>query len=80
MKVDTIYPARLTKPLEVIPNTLEKVILLTEILRFINMDFFLVKKLALKGGTAINLFFTNLPRLSVDIGFYYAINKPKRTC
>jgi predicted nucleotidyltransferase component of viral defense system len=28
---------------------------------------------ALKGGTAINLFYRNLPRLSVDIDLTYAV-------
>lgn len=32
---------------------------------------------ALKGGTAINLFYRNLPRLSVDIDLAYVYNKPR---
>lgn len=62
----------LSNELGVIRNTLEKVIRLIEILRFINNNEYLKNKLALKGGTAINLLFSNLPRLSVDIDLDYA--------
>ncbi len=48
-------------------DTLEKVIRLVKILDFINSDSELDGKLFLKGGTAINLFVFELPRLSVDI-------------
>ena len=48
-------------------DTLEKVIRLVKILDFINSDSELVGKLFLKGGTAINLFVFEVPRLSVDI-------------
>lgn len=48
-------------------DTLEKVIRLVKILDFINSDSDLAGKLFLKGGTAINLFIFELPRLSVDI-------------
>ena len=45
----------------------KQVILLLSILeRLRNYPFF-----ALKGGTAINFFYTNLPRLSVDIDLSY---------
>lgn len=47
-------------------NTTEKVLRLYSILDFLNKDD-LEGLLALKGGTAINLFLLNLPRLSVDI-------------
>jgi predicted nucleotidyltransferase component of viral defense system len=60
-------------------NTLEKIFRLTAILKFINQDRFLNDKLALKGGTAINLLYDDLPRLSVDIDFDYAINDNKDT-
>ena len=47
-------------------NTCEKVLRLFSVLNFIdNSDF--RNSLALKGGTAINLFLLDLPRLSVDI-------------
>jgi predicted nucleotidyltransferase component of viral defense system len=47
-------------------NTCEKVLRLFSILNFINNSDFR-NALALKGGTAINLFLLDLPRLSVDI-------------
>ncbi len=48
-------------------DTLEKVLRLADILAFINDDSITKGKLALKGGTAINLTVFDLPRLSVDI-------------
>lgn len=50
-----------------IRDTLEKVMRLADILAFINDDPITKGKLALKGGTAINLIVFDLPRLSVDI-------------
>lgn len=52
----------------------EKVLRLVDILEFINHDEFLKERLALKGGTAINLLQFDLPRLSVDIDLDYTIN------
>lgn len=54
-----------------ITDTFEKVLRLTDILKFINQDSFLKDKLVLKGGTAINLLLSSLPRLSVDIDLDY---------
>lgn len=48
-------------------DILEKVWRLLAILKRINADPYLKSRLALKGGTALNLFFFDLPRLSVDI-------------
>jgi len=48
-------------------DTLEKMLRLAEILKFISGAPLLSKAMALKGGTAINLTIFNLPRLSVDI-------------
>lgn len=47
--------------------TLEKVYRLIDVLNFINTDHTLKDMLVLKGGTALNLLYFNLPRLSVDI-------------
>jgi len=47
---------------------------LADILEFLNNEPLLKGKLALKGGTAINLTIFNLPRLSVDIDLDYLIN------
>lgn len=53
------------------PEILEKVWHLMTILNAVNEHFFLSGKLVLKGGTALNLFIFDLPRLSVDIDFNY---------
>lgn len=53
------------------PEILEKVWNLMTILDGINVHPFLKDCLVLKGGTALNLFVFNLPRLSVDIDLNY---------
>lgn len=50
---------------------IEKVAVLIWVLNAIAKDDYLNKRLALKGGTALNLFYFNLPRLSVDIDLNY---------
>lgn len=57
-----------------IKDNLEKVIRLAEILKILNSDSVFKGKLALKGGTAINLTAVELPRLSVDIDLDYTEN------
>lgn len=52
-------------------DRIEKGFYLLALLRSFNEDPFLRKRLALKGGTALNLFIFNLPRLSVDLDFNY---------
>lgn len=53
------------------PDVLEKVIHLLNLLDAIRSHPFLKGKLVLKGGTALNLFIFNVPRLSVDIDLNY---------
>ena len=53
------------------PDVLEKVALLLGLLETIQSHPFLKGKLALKGGTALNLFVFDVPRLSVDIDLNY---------
>lgn len=53
-------------------NTTEKVLRLYSILKFID-ESEIGNMLALKGGTAINLFLLDLPRLSVDIDLDFAL-------
>lgn len=60
-----------------IKDNLEKVLRLSKILEYINKDDFLKDKLALKGGTAINLTIFDIPRLSVDIDLDLTINIQK---
>lgn len=50
---------------------IEKVVWLIHVLNAISEDSFLKTRLALKGGTALNLFHFNLPRLSVDADLNY---------
>ena len=53
-------------------DTLEKVLRLLELLDEIAQDPVLSQRLVLKGGTALNVFYLNLDRLSVDIDLNYA--------
>lgn len=53
------------------PGTLEKVLRLLDVLQEIADDDFLKSRLALKGGTALNVFHLALDRLSVDIDLNY---------
>jgi len=50
-------------------NLLEKVFHLATLLKAITINSFLSNNLTLKGGTAINLFWGEIPRLSIDIDF-----------
>ena len=63
--------------LNFVRDTLEKVLRLVKILDFINSNPITKNKLALKGGTAINLTIFKLPRLSVDIDLDYAENNSR---
>lgn len=53
------------------PGTLEKVLRLLDLLQEIAADDILGARLALKGGTALNVFHLALDRLSVDIDVNY---------
>ena len=53
------------------PEVLEKALHLLNLLEGFRSHPFLKERLALKGGTAINLFLFDLPRLSVDIDLNY---------
>ena len=53
------------------PESLEKVIQLVGLLNVFQRHPYLRDRLALKGGTALNLFVFDLPRLSVDIDLNY---------
>ena len=52
-------------------DIVEKVLQLLNLLNKLNSHSFLKGKLALKGGTALNLFVLDIPRLSVDIDLNY---------
>jgi predicted nucleotidyltransferase component of viral defense system len=53
------------------PDILEKVGLLIHLLEAMRSHPFLKGRLALKGGTALNLFIFDVPRLSIDIDLNY---------
>lgn len=53
------------------PEMIEKVLHLLSLLNALNSHPFLKGKWVLKGGTALNLFVLDLPRLSVDIDLNY---------
>jgi predicted nucleotidyltransferase component of viral defense system len=53
------------------PDIIEKVYHMSEILYKMNEKDLMEQNLALKGGTAINLFYLDIPRLSVDLDFNY---------
>jgi hypothetical protein len=53
------------------PEVLEKVVHLLNLLEGFNRHPFLKGRLALKGGTALNLFLFDVPRLSVGIDLNY---------
>lgn len=77
MKLSKERLVELSNKTNFIKDNLEKVIRLSEILKFLNEDSKLKGKLALKGGTAINLTAVSLPRLSVDIDLDYVDNLSK---
>lgn len=65
---------KLATELNFIRDNMEKVVRLCAILEHINSDSTLSQNLALKGGTAINLLVTRVPRLSVDIDLDFTNN------
>lgn len=77
MKYSKQFLMELSKKTNFIRDNLEKVLRLSEVLKFLNTDVVFKGKLALKGGTAINLTVIELPRLSVDIDLDYTENVSK---
>ena len=77
MEFSRQYLTRLAQESNFIKDTLEKVLRLSEILKFLNSDVVFKDKLVLKGGTAINLTAVELPRLSVDIDLDFIVNVGK---
>lgn len=68
------YLEGISKEKGFIRDNLEKVMRLSEVLKFINSSPLLSPLLVLKGGTAINLTIFQMPRLSVDIDLDFALN------
>lgn len=77
MNISKQYLVELSYKTNFIRDNLEKVLRLSEILKFLNNDNIFKNKLDLKGGTAINLTAVELPRLSVDIDLDFTENLSK---
>ncbi len=71
MKLDASYINRIAESDGLDASNLEKVIRLRQLLIEFHKHPFLQGRLVLKGGTAINLFYFDLARLSVDIDLNY---------
>lgn len=82
MNYSSKYFDELNKDNNFIKSNLEKVVRLLDILDYISTELDpYQEKLVLKGGTAINLMYTKLARLSVDIDLDYvgSLDKEKTT-
>ncbi|MCY4198974.1 MAG: nucleotidyl transferase AbiEii/AbiGii toxin family protein [Gammaproteobacteria bacterium] len=62
---------RIASHIKLRPGAIEKALRLLDLLTEINADPTLKGRLALKGGTALNMFHLDMPRLSVDIDLNY---------
>ena len=71
MKLDATYVQRIADTTGFDAVQLEKVIRLRQLLIELRKHPFLRERLILKGGTAVNLFYLELARLSVDIDLNY---------
>lgn len=71
--------ARTANELGFRPDSLEKVLRLLSLLEALRDQSFLRSRLALKGGTALNLFVFDVPRLSVDIDLNYVGSADRET-
>jgi predicted nucleotidyltransferase component of viral defense system len=71
VKLDAPYVKRIADATGFDPVQLEKVLRLRQLLIEFRKHPFLRERLVLKGGTAVNLFYLKLPRLSVDIDLNY---------
>lgn len=75
--VDLSYVQRVSVESGFSIETIEKVVRLLDFLRDIDKHPLLGRVLALKGGTALNLFYGPPPRMSVDLDFNY-VGEPDR--
>jgi predicted nucleotidyltransferase component of viral defense system len=71
MKLEAAFLNYVAKQTGFDPHNVEKVLRLKELLREFLRHPFLKEKLVLKGGTGVNVFLLQLPRLSVDIDLNY---------
>jgi predicted nucleotidyltransferase component of viral defense system len=73
------YLQKLSEQTGFLPEGLQKQMTLLDLLREISRHPLLRTKFALKGGTALNLFWFPLPRLSVDIDLNYVAGVDRET-
>lgn len=73
------YLEKMSQRTHFLGESLQKQMILVDLLREISRHPFLRKKFALRGGTAINLFWFPLPRLSVDIDLNYVASADRDT-
>ncbi len=71
LKLDRKYFEGLSEKTRFQRDVLEKVFRLSDLLYLIYENEFLGRRLAIKGGTAINFIYFKMPRLSVDIDFNF---------
>jgi predicted nucleotidyltransferase component of viral defense system len=71
MKLDAANITAIARGTRFQADNLEKLLRLRELLTEFHKHSFLRNKLVLKGGTALNLFYLDLARLSVDIDLNY---------
>lgn len=71
MKYSREYLERLAGNTGFRPDAVEKVLRLERLLNQVGRHPYLGGRLVLKGGTALNLFYGQAPRLSVDLDFNY---------
>jgi predicted nucleotidyltransferase component of viral defense system len=71
MRLDAVTVRRLAGDRGFVEATLEKALRLADVLYEIGRHPYLHGRLVLKGGTALNLFYWDHPRLSVDIDVNY---------
>jgi len=71
VKFDAVYLQRISHETGFDAVNLEKVLRLKRLLIEFHSHPFLKDRLVLKGGTALNLFYLELSRLSVDIDLNY---------
>lgn len=77
LKPDRKYFESLSENTNFQKDILEKVYRLADLLKTIYNDEFLKGKLVMKGGTAINFIYFNMPRLSVDVDFNFVSREPR---
>ena len=73
------YLQKMSRQTGFLADSLQKQMTLLDLLREISRHPLLGKKFALKGGTAINLFWFPMPRLSVDIDLNYVASADRDT-